>query len=453
MRAASTPRVAPLSMEKIMGPFTEFADWWEKNRRESNQILEEWVQDNPQWWTVGIAATTATFMDLGAGMVDVLRIGDGVKEGGVAGYGKDALRLLSIAGPLGKAGAMLGRLKYLQGLKLAISPANVGGPCTFRAINNALSIGAGKAQNIFLTAKEAARALGKPLKSFARIEGDLDIAAWVDELIPFLRQQGVKITQLKPASLEALKQMMKGEHRVVVFAVKWKNAAGEASEHSIIAVRNAMGRVRYADYGGKLFDSIEDLIRAKPSWGGLAGKVELYTGKTMTGAAVVGSRALETMGRFGDIALKAGESAVIALAGIDVIETKDEGADFAVPIEPVAVPIDTQIPLETLQTSFEAFKARERNRKVIRLDEIVITPRTRKRRKLAPANGGPPAVKWLTGVQYRLNAAGFAAGEVDGLMGPKTRGAVESFQHAYKLRVDGIPGPKTQAKLVEVCGY
>ena len=41
---------------------------------------------------------------LGAGFVDVLRFGQGVAEGGVKGVGEDALRLLMLLGPLGRAG-------------------------------------------------------------------------------------------------------------------------------------------------------------------------------------------------------------------------------------------------------------------------------------------------------------------------------------------------------------
>jgi peptidoglycan hydrolase-like protein with peptidoglycan-binding domain len=37
---------------------------------------------------------------------------------------------------------------------------------------------------------------------------------------------------------------------------------------------------------------------------------------------------------------------------------------------------------------------------------------------------------------------------VDGLMGPKTRSAVRSFQSTNGLRVDGIVGPRTEAALV-----
>lgn len=42
--------------------------------------------------------------------------------------------------------------------------------------------------------------------------------------------------------------------------------------------------------------------------------------------------------------------------------------------------------------------------------------------------------------------------EVDGKVGPRTRAAVECFQHGYTfidLKVDGIPGPKTRAAIID----
>ena len=54
-------------------------------------------------------------------------------------------------------------------------------------------------------------------------------------------------------------------------------------------------------------------------------------------------------------------------------------------------------------------------------------------------SGGPKLVE----VQKRLNEEGFDCGPADGIMGPRTRGAIVAFQRARGLDPDGIVGPLT----------
>ncbi len=61
-------------------------------------------------------------------------------------------------------------------------------------------------------------------------------------------------------------------------------------------------------------------------------------------------------------------------------------------------------------------------------------------------------VEEISGIQGRLRNLGFDCGPVDGILGPRTREAVELFQESQGLKVDGIPGPETQAKLKEIHG-
>lgn len=59
----------------------------------------------------------------------------------------------------------------------------------------------------------------------------------------------------------------------------------------------------------------------------------------------------------------------------------------------------------------------------------------------------------ISGIQARLNALGFSAGPVDGIMGRKTRAGIESFQRSNpNLTVDGIAGPRTCAALEDAYG-
>ncbi|MEJ7847761.1 MAG: peptidoglycan-binding domain-containing protein [Pyrinomonadaceae bacterium] len=136
------------------------------------------------------------------------------------------------------------------------------------------------------------------------------------------------------------------------------------------------------------------------------------------------------------------------IEGVTAIETLDDGVDLAIPVSVAAIPVPSKVedvPPEVIKESFNAYKARLLGTPVIRMPEVHIA-------------GKPvPRSYYLTGVQYRLNAASFGAGPVDGILGPRTLRAIKKFQEAYReahnLRVDEVPGPKTQAALVSVCGY
>jgi hypothetical protein len=108
---------------------SEIADWWDERRRASMKALDQFVDAYPNWFGVAIAGTVATTMDLGAGLVDVLRLGEGAAEGSVSGIAKDALRLLQVAPALGKAGRFA--------LARVVSDPG-GGICTWIAATKAL---------------------------------------------------------------------------------------------------------------------------------------------------------------------------------------------------------------------------------------------------------------------------------------------------------------------------
>jgi Putative peptidoglycan binding domain len=56
------------------------------------------------------------------------------------------------------------------------------------------------------------------------------------------------------------------------------------------------------------------------------------------------------------------------------------------------------------------------------------------------------------GVQQRLQNLGFDCGPIDGIVGPRTRGAVRNFQAKFGLPPDGILGPQTRELLKEKHG-
>jgi hypothetical protein len=136
------------------------------------------------------------------------------------------------------------------------------------------------------------------------------------------------------------------------------------------------------------------------------------------------------------------KGAMLLLEGAHALQTPD-GVDLGLPVTAaVAIEASEHEP-EVVKTSFAAYKARRNGQPMTALPTVPL----RGRKQSAPRSDQ------LTGVQYRLNAAGYGAGPVDGKEGPLTRKAVRQFQSDYGLRVDGIPGPKTQERLVKVCGY
>jgi hypothetical protein len=58
----------------------------------------------------------------------------------------------------------------------------------------------------------------------------------------------------------------------------------------------------------------------------------------------------------------------------------------------------------------------------------------------------------ISGVQGRLNNLGYFLGNVDNIVGPKTREALRRFQQACGLPVTGKPNQATRDKLVHVHG-
>ncbi len=425
---------------------SEYADMWDKEKKVSEKFLEDWVDENPQWWAVGIATFVQTSMDLGQGMVDVLRFGEGVAEGGWRGYGKDALRLLTIIGPLGRAGGMVSRFVHIRTMRLAVKTTGVTGPCTFTAANNAMSIVSGSPKNLFLTAKEAAKGLGKPLSSFAMDGSKYKMAAWIDDLVGFMQNNGAKVKLLNNVKcIDDAINAARTADGVVIFAVRYHRVgAAKPISHSIIAVRDAFGRVKFGDYGGKLVSSVKELITQKGPV--IANEIKFVRqGSNGAGGALV--EGLEFTGLL-EKAMAVMKGGVFVIEGVTAIETTEDGLDLAIPVSVAAVPIQTKendAPPEVVKESFNAYKARLLGTPVMRMPAVHIT-------------GKPvPSADYLTGVQYRLNAASFGAGPVDGILGPRTLKAIRKFQEAYReahnLRVDAVPGPKTQAALVSVCGY
>lgn len=141
-----------------MRAVSELADWWDEQHRLSKKELNHFIDNNPTLFGVVVATAAATAMELGAGLVDMLRFGEGTAEGGVKGIGKDALRLIGLAGPLGQGAKMVQIAANVKPARLIV---DTGGPvCGWVSGAQALRQTGTKA---LAAVDDLAQALGKSL--------------------------------------------------------------------------------------------------------------------------------------------------------------------------------------------------------------------------------------------------------------------------------------------------
>ena len=121
-------------------------------------------------------------------------------------------------------------------------------------------VGAGAEALTATMIAEMAGAKGVKLASLALKDGKYQLAAFIDDFLPFLKQIGVRIKEVRGlATIDEVVNVARREPSPVIFAIKTtvRTAKGELKEilHSVIAMRPpGGGAVQFADYGGKLCD-------------------------------------------------------------------------------------------------------------------------------------------------------------------------------------------------------
>lgn len=223
---------------------SDIADWWDEQHRISSKALDDMVDAHPNWFSVTVATLAETSMTLGAGLVDVLRLGEGVAEGGVKGYLHDGLRLLQVAPAAGK----------LSRFVLARVLVDAGGDiCTWMSATKALrQVGVSS----FATVDDLARAAG-----FGKVS-ELG-GAFVDALLPALRSLGARVTALPVLrDISGVMASVRG-NSVVMFSVEWKMGAEQVG-HTLYAFRDLLGRLRIADRTGAVVSGLAELEKYYP---------------------------------------------------------------------------------------------------------------------------------------------------------------------------------------------
>ncbi len=223
--------------------FTDVADWWDEKKQEASKYLHEFVDEHDSWWAIAIAGSVETAMRLGGGFVDVLRLGDGVRQGTARGILQDGLRVLSLAGPVARLG---------RGIARFVAPNPSGGICAWVSATQALRQ---TGVQHLATIEDIAAAAGKVPKGLSMVE-----------LEETLTSVGADVRPLAaPADMAAVSELAQANpHGVVMFGLKWINSRGQVVRHCLYAFRNILGRVRIIDRSGRSVSALSELADLYP---------------------------------------------------------------------------------------------------------------------------------------------------------------------------------------------
>jgi|GEM_PF-1504192 len=259
-----------------MAGLNRVADWWDSQKNESENIMQEWVNKSDSslelYTKITVAMIGSTAMTLGAGFVDTLRLGEGIKKGGTWGYAQDALRLLSLAGPILK----LGRLGLA---KWTFDPG--GGICAFVSSAKAL-----RQTGVSLFIKVSDIIAKSPFKNVTDLKS----------FIPVLQSMGVRFSQINSWHIGELKTLAQQNRKgVIYFAVNWTGPNGPVA-HALYAFRDTFGFFRIADRTGKIVSSLKELDSLYPGIGSAVSQgsaIAIYNAAIIEGTSVLSMLAVE----------------------------------------------------------------------------------------------------------------------------------------------------------------
>lgn len=185
------------------------------------------------------ASTTKSLTTFGAGFVDLLRLGDGVKEGSLKGVGTDALRFVAVF-PVGKAASMI---KSAKGVSVAKFMADTGGPnCFWVASAKApRQVGQKFKGRLLVGVDDLAVALKMP-KNSLRVIPNLTTG------MSYLRRLGAKTGAIKKVtSAKDIAKILPKDGGVVMVAIHVMRNGKVVAGHAIYAFRNTLGQIRFMD--------------------------------------------------------------------------------------------------------------------------------------------------------------------------------------------------------------
>jgi nucleoid-associated protein YgaU len=245
--------------------FTEVADGFDRLVHEDEVFLDNWgteaaaksLRDEGSIELVAASIVSAGFKfstTVSKGLLDVLRIGDGVKKGGW-GYGQDALRALVLVGP-----ALRG-VRMASGLVASVDAEASMGNCAWVAAAR----GARLSGRLFASIKDVARFAGMTLPETGGVKT-------LEEVMLPLRMMGADAEMIAPEGKtafstmeEVFKAAAQRRDGTLTFGVKWL-MNGKPVGHALIA-RWGIAGVRIIDRSGAVVRSLAELEASYPGIG------------------------------------------------------------------------------------------------------------------------------------------------------------------------------------------
>jgi hypothetical protein len=225
-------------------PAGELAGWWEKNRKESDKVLDEFVDAHPHWWVVAAVTTTAMHVGAGYGRPASFR-----RRGcGIPSNRQDCAPssgCLSGGGIATSAGGVIKKARSLAGKIVGLYADAGGNICAPLSVGNAVRR---TGQRFLLSLDEIAQAHGVP--GISSVQG-----LTMTQSIAALRRLGTAFEEIPGAgSLENLSNTARRGGGVVMFRVVDK-VTGEG--HRILLEKAGAG-VQIVDRTG-FYQSLRDL--------------------------------------------------------------------------------------------------------------------------------------------------------------------------------------------------
>ncbi len=255
----------------------EFADKLEKWEENFWEVIDSWLLDKIAENDLGMVATSMinlarTSQRVGSKLLtgtaaDLLRLGtfdpDDTSVWGITkGVGANALRLVSVVGPAGRAVGFAGRYAGLVAATKLTSIPGATAPCTFVAANNVITLLRGRTSQVFASLDDILRVRGANAGWFnSEVVKTAPVKAIFDKHGIFSKNV---------FGLQSVDDALNFARRAdgpVTFGVTWTDG-GRRVGHEIAAVKDPFGKLKILDYfegkarGFRGYDTFEEFARS-----------------------------------------------------------------------------------------------------------------------------------------------------------------------------------------------